>query len=143
METKNVVKITGSQIALNRVNGNKKRNDVFTFDSCFDSMDSSSDSFASQEMVFDSIGNNILENAFKGLTGISRRDEDNDDHIDFRIQHLYICIWSDWIWKVLHNDGIAVRTRFNLDVAIKYCHIIHCFMMLQESFPDCAVVSLR
>ena len=70
LETKNVVKINGSQIALNKFNGNKKRNDVFNFDFCFDSIDRGSDNFASQEMVFDSIGNNILENAFKGLKGI-------------------------------------------------------------------------
>lgn len=66
LETKNVVKINGSQIALNRVNVNKKQENVFTFDSCFDSMDSSCDNFASQEMVFESIGYSILENAFKG-----------------------------------------------------------------------------
>ena len=60
-----VVKISGSQISLSRRTANKKSN-TFTFDSCFDSIDPSSGTFASQDTVFEAIGTTILENAFKG-----------------------------------------------------------------------------
>ena len=60
-----MVDISESQISLNSTTGKKKQN-VFTFDSCFDSKDSENENYASQVQVFDSIGNDILENAFKG-----------------------------------------------------------------------------
>lgn len=66
MDTKCAVNISGSQIILNKSYGSKKQN-IFTFDSCFDSMDPRKEGYACQEIVFDSIGSKILENAFKGL----------------------------------------------------------------------------
>ena len=63
--TKCAVNISGSQIILNKSYGSKKQN-IFTFDSCFDSMDPRKEGYACQEIVFDSIGSKILENAFKG-----------------------------------------------------------------------------
>ena len=44
----------------------KKKDKTFTFDCCFDSMDASSPSFSSQEEVFRSLGDDILDNAFNG-----------------------------------------------------------------------------
>lgn len=42
----------------------KKRN--FSFDFCFDSTDPNSEQFASQETVYSALGQDILDNAFKG-----------------------------------------------------------------------------
>ncbi|KAE8737577.1 hypothetical protein FOCC_FOCC016961, partial [Frankliniella occidentalis] len=44
----------------------RKHPKTFAFDHCFDSLDPASPKFASQEEVFDSLGRDILENAFEG-----------------------------------------------------------------------------
>ena len=44
----------------------KKKEKLFTFDSCFDSIDPSAESFSSQEDVFRTLGTDILDNAFNG-----------------------------------------------------------------------------
>ena len=44
----------------------KKKEKTFTFDSCFDSIDPSAESFSSQEDVFRTLGTDILDNAFNG-----------------------------------------------------------------------------
>jgi len=38
----------------------------FAFDHCFCSIDQDDENFASQELVFDSLGRDILDNAFQG-----------------------------------------------------------------------------
>ena len=38
----------------------------FTFDCCFDSTNQDGGNFADQEVVFDNLGTDILDNAFKG-----------------------------------------------------------------------------
>lgn len=44
----------------------RKQPKTFAFDHCFFSTDTNAAHFASQEMVFDSVGRDILENAFQG-----------------------------------------------------------------------------
>ena len=39
---------------------------TFAFDHCFYSLDPGADNFASQEIVFDALGRDILDNAFQG-----------------------------------------------------------------------------
>jgi len=39
---------------------------IFAFDHCFYSLDPGADNFASQEIVFDALGRDILDNAFQG-----------------------------------------------------------------------------
>ena len=100
--------ISGSQIIVYKSHGSKKQN-IFTFDSCFDSMDSQDEGYASQEMVFDSIGSKILENAFKGLSMPACKIISNfkyENKYFLRLQRLHFCLWTDRVWKILHNDGI-------------------------------------
>ena len=65
LRTKSVVNVSGSQVLLEKSPKNKSHN--FSFDFCFDSSDAENDKFAAQELVFNSIGRKILEDAFKGL----------------------------------------------------------------------------
>lgn len=44
----------------------RKQAKTFAFDHCFDSIDPNGENFASQEVVFDSLGRDILDNAFQG-----------------------------------------------------------------------------
>jgi kinesin family member 13 len=44
----------------------RKQPKTFAFDHCFFSTDPSAPHFASQDIVFDSVGRDILENAFQG-----------------------------------------------------------------------------
>lgn len=44
----------------------RKQLKTFAFDHCFASIDPEKENFASQEVVFDSLGRDILENAFQG-----------------------------------------------------------------------------
>uniref|UniRef100_T1G9Z1 Kinesin motor domain-containing protein n=1 Tax=Megaselia scalaris TaxID=36166 RepID=T1G9Z1_MEGSC len=44
----------------------RKQPKTFAFDHCFYSIDSNAEHFAGQEIVFDSVGRDILENAFQG-----------------------------------------------------------------------------
>ncbi|XP_045481473.1 kinesin-like protein KIF13A isoform X2 [Harmonia axyridis] len=44
----------------------KQANKTFAFDHCFNSVDPMKENFASQEVVFESLGRDILENAFQG-----------------------------------------------------------------------------
>lgn len=44
----------------------RKQQKTFAFDHCFYSVDQDDPNFASQEKVFNSMGRDILENAFEG-----------------------------------------------------------------------------
>lgn len=44
----------------------RKQPKAFAFDHCFCSVDSSKEDFASQEVVFNNLGRDILDNAFQG-----------------------------------------------------------------------------
>ena len=44
----------------------RKQPKSFTYDYCFNSVDPNNPNFASQDFVFDCLGKDILENAFKG-----------------------------------------------------------------------------
>lgn len=44
----------------------RKQPKTFAFDHCFFSTDPKATHFATQEMVFDSVGRDILDNAFQG-----------------------------------------------------------------------------
>ena len=66
LDTRRVVEVSGSKITLNKSSGSKRQH-VFLFDSCFDSTDPQTDGYASQAVVFESIGSSILESAFKGF----------------------------------------------------------------------------
>ena len=107
LDAKCVVKISGSQIILNKSHGSKKQN-IFTFDSCFDSMDSQTEGYANQETIFDSIGSKILENAFKGLSilrkSIFRVQLKKTKHL--RLQRMHFCLRTDRIRKIVYDDGI-------------------------------------
>lgn len=67
-----IVKIEGNQATLLRgtTNNNHKRSDRrnrrFTFDCCFDSTNDQGTTFADQRTVFNQLGADILDNAFKG-----------------------------------------------------------------------------
>ena len=72
-------------------------------------MDSQGEGYASQEMVFDSIGSKILENAFKGLSTPACKiisNCKNDNKYFLRLQRMYFCLWTDRVWEILHHDGI-------------------------------------
>ena len=63
-----VVTMVGSQTLLHHPDGEdlNKVPKAFTFDTCFDSLDPSSPQFAGQGAVFAAVGEDILDNAFKG-----------------------------------------------------------------------------
>ena len=63
-----VVTMVGSQTLLHHPDGEdlNKVPKAFTFDNCFDSLDPSSPQFAGQGAVFAAVGEDILDNAFKG-----------------------------------------------------------------------------
>ena len=63
-----VVKMNGNQTLLYHPEGEgiNKSPKAFTFDHCFNSLDCNSQDFATQSHVFSSVGENILDNAFKG-----------------------------------------------------------------------------
>jgi hypothetical protein len=44
----------------------RKQPKSFAFDHCFNSVDPTAEKFASQEIVFDCLGRDILDNAFQG-----------------------------------------------------------------------------
>jgi kinesin family protein 13 len=44
----------------------RKQPKTFAFDHCFYSLDPTTEKFASQEIVFDCLGRDILDNAFQG-----------------------------------------------------------------------------
>lgn len=44
----------------------RKQPKTFAFDHCFFSIDPAAEHFASQQQVFDSVGRDILQNAFQG-----------------------------------------------------------------------------
>ncbi|XP_034249047.1 kinesin-like protein KIF13A isoform X2 [Thrips palmi] len=68
--TECVVEMDSQQTILHHPNTldkiERKQPKTFAFDSCFDSLDPALPGFASQEEVFDSLGRDILENAFEG-----------------------------------------------------------------------------
>ncbi|XP_017772629.1 PREDICTED: kinesin-like protein KIF13B isoform X2 [Nicrophorus vespilloides] len=66
-----VVEMDKQQTVLHQATNTLEKNDrkqpkTFAFDHCFYSVDASSDKFASQEVVFDCLGRDILDNAFQG-----------------------------------------------------------------------------
>ena len=48
----------------------RKSQRSFHFDCCFDSSDAGSEQYADQESVYQALGRDILENAFKGHVAI-------------------------------------------------------------------------
>ena len=62
-----VVRMVGNQTLLHHPDGEdlNKIPKTFTFDNCFDSLDSGSPSFADQSCVFSAVGEDILDNAFR------------------------------------------------------------------------------
>nr|XP_012228437.1 PREDICTED: kinesin-like protein KIF13A isoform X2 [Linepithema humile] len=68
--TQCVVEMTGQQTILqhpttmDKIDRNKPK--TFAFDHCFYSLDPGTESFACQEVVFDALGRDILDNAFQG-----------------------------------------------------------------------------
>ncbi|XP_063219921.1 kinesin-like protein KIF13A isoform X3 [Bacillus rossius redtenbacheri] len=62
--TQCVVQMDAHQTILHHVE--RKQIKTFAFDHCFYSLDPSRENFASQEMVFDCLGRDILDNAFHG-----------------------------------------------------------------------------
>ncbi|XP_011875550.1 PREDICTED: kinesin-like protein KIF13A isoform X1 [Vollenhovia emeryi] len=68
--TQCVVEMTGQQTILHhpttmdKIDRNKPK--TFAFDHCFYSLDPGLDAFASQDVVFDALGRDILDNAFQG-----------------------------------------------------------------------------
>ncbi|XP_014475580.1 PREDICTED: kinesin-like protein KIF13A isoform X3 [Dinoponera quadriceps] len=68
--TQCVVEMTGQQTILqhpttmDKIDRNKPK--TFAFDHCFYSLEPGVDNFASQEIVFDALGRDILDNAFQG-----------------------------------------------------------------------------
>ncbi|XP_063702581.1 kinesin-like protein KIF13B isoform X3 [Culicoides brevitarsis] len=70
MGTENVIEMQENQTILHNPNSmdkiEKKQPKTFAFDYCFYSTDPNAPNFASQENVFDSVGRDILENAFQG-----------------------------------------------------------------------------
>ena len=63
-----VVKMQGNQAQLYHPEDEErvKTPKTFTFDHCFNSLDSSHEDFSSQSDVFSAVGDTILDNAFKG-----------------------------------------------------------------------------
>uniref|UniRef100_A0A8C5MA86 Kinesin family member 13B n=1 Tax=Leptobrachium leishanense TaxID=445787 RepID=A0A8C5MA86_9ANUR len=66
LQTKCVVDVENNQIVLYPANTNLSKGDVFAYDYCFWSMDESVEKFAGQDVVFQSLGEDILQNAFQG-----------------------------------------------------------------------------
>uniref|UniRef100_A0AAG5DC58 Kinesin motor domain-containing protein n=1 Tax=Anopheles atroparvus TaxID=41427 RepID=A0AAG5DC58_ANOAO len=70
LATENVIEMNGMQtilkypVALDKME--RKPPKIFAFDHCFYSTDADSGNFASQELVFNNVGRDILENAFQG-----------------------------------------------------------------------------
>ncbi|XP_070160505.1 kinesin-like protein KIF13A isoform X7 [Polyergus mexicanus] len=68
--TQCVVEMTGQQtilqhpITMDKIDRNKPK--TFAFDHCFYSLEPGAENFASQEVVFDALGRDILDNAFQG-----------------------------------------------------------------------------
>ncbi|XP_076398158.1 kinesin-like protein KIF13A isoform X3 [Megachile rotundata] len=68
--TQLVVEMSGQQtilqhpVTMDKMERNKPK--TFAFDHCFHSLDPSLENFASQEVVFDALGRDILDNAFQG-----------------------------------------------------------------------------
>ena len=62
-----VVRMLGNQTLLHHPDGEdlNKIPKTFTFDNCFDSLDSGSPGFADQSCVFSAVGEDILDNAFR------------------------------------------------------------------------------
>ena len=63
-----IVQMNANQTLLHHPDGegSNKSPKAFTFDHCFNSLDCNSQDFATQSHVFTSVGENILDNAFKG-----------------------------------------------------------------------------
>lgn len=49
-----------------RLFSSRKQPKIFAFDHCFNSTDPEIEAYASQEVVFDCLGRDILDNAFQG-----------------------------------------------------------------------------
>jgi kinesin family protein 13 len=60
---KSVIDMRGNQTILQNF---KKGNKMFAYDHCFHSMDEKDPRFASQELVFENLGVDVLDNAFEG-----------------------------------------------------------------------------
>lgn len=98
----------------------RKQPKTFAFDHCFFSTDPKATHFATQEMVFDSVGRDILDNAFQGYnacifaygqTGnfpsscFSRLKRAGISWTAFNVLHLY---WGAIPWRFeLKSNGIS------------------------------------
>lgn len=73
-----IVRMLGNQTLLHHPDGEdlNKIPKTFTFDNCFDSLDSGSPGFANQSCVFSAVGEDILDNAFR--VGIHSNQYDKD-----------------------------------------------------------------
>ena len=67
-QTRSIVQMKSNQTILQNPDEEEftKSPKSFTFDHCFNSLDPSSGDFASQADVFQSVGTDILDNAFRG-----------------------------------------------------------------------------
>ncbi|KAI6191397.1 Kinesin motor domain-containing protein [Aphelenchoides bicaudatus] len=63
--TKGVVSMQNSQTILHNLK-ETKQSKVFAFDNCFDSSDPQSSEFANQELIFEAVGVDVVDNAFNG-----------------------------------------------------------------------------
>ncbi|CAF0777272.1 unnamed protein product, partial [Didymodactylos carnosus] len=61
-----IVSIHNSQILLNKPNDRHNTPKTFSYDFCFDSMYANSSNYASQEHIFQTLGEEIIQNAFEG-----------------------------------------------------------------------------
>ena len=68
-------------------------------------MDPQGEGYACQEIVFDSIGSKILENAFKGLLKCKMPISLKYEEFFFRLQRMHFCLRTDRVWKIIYHDG--------------------------------------
>lgn len=63
---------------------------TFAFDHCFFSTDPNAGNFASQDIVFDSVGRDILENAFQGYNAcIFAYGQTGNNYLKFSTLNVY------------------------------------------------------
>jgi hypothetical protein len=53
---------------------------------------------ASQEQIFEQCG--VTGLVLKALEGYS-----TDNYVTIKILHNSLCLWTDWFWKDVHNNG--------------------------------------
>uniref|UniRef100_A0A3B3SRL1 Kinesin family member 13B n=1 Tax=Paramormyrops kingsleyae TaxID=1676925 RepID=A0A3B3SRL1_9TELE len=106
LNTKCVVEMEGNQTMLYAANiskGDKGQPKVFAYDHCFWSMDETdTDKFAGQDVVFQCLGESLLDNAFQGYNacifayGQTAFMQNRWVNGCFNITRVYICIYKPW-----------------------------------------------